>query len=417
MKFSSMIGSVLLALVVGGYFVFTEWNGWKQWGIYKKITGKEEKERVVKKKKAEKKKKREAANKARAEKQEAKKKAAEAEAAKKKAAEAEEAKKKAVKARVGTKVYRVDLPCDCPEGPGFFLESVEINDANTILTVANTSQVPISTQPPGHDNAQFLLEWRYVGDSRPRHKLERVRDIGTYPRTTTSSSFKLFFPRVADAAKKIQLSGKNSKGMMSYFQFVSVELDDEIPVEEWRRFESFKKCGFDRPLDLGAEQQATVLAHDHKGARGHSWSATGNLTIVKGRTGRKVVVRGDRPGKGELCLSSSRDGDSCESCQEVDIKPEPPAPEPDFFMKTCGGLPSKSPHWQFEVNKPVRGAKYQWSISHYGKILRGSQTKSKAIMRPAPRAGMFKVALEATYASGKRATATRELHGVYSCPQ
>lgn len=321
----------------------------------------------------------------------------------------------AVVARTGTTVYKIDLPCDCVLAPSLVLETVEINDTSTILTFLNAARRTISTYPPGHADAQFILEWRYEGNHRPRHNLTGARGIELYPEESAPLSFQLVFPRIADAARKFQLSGHLTKHL-DYFQFASVPLEQQMPEDEWKRFESFKQCGFDGGTSLGMNGQTSYAAHKHPGQSGHRWSATGGLEIVSGERERVVKVRGKGRGEAELCLSSEINGKTCRSCREIEVMDALAAPAPDFRMDTCGGVPTRKPHWQFSVDRPEQGATYRWTVTHPTKMLEGTEQKTMVDARPSARPGFFTVTLEATYASGKRASYAKEFHNAYSCP-
>jgi hypothetical protein len=403
MKATSIVSSVILTLGAVGYLVATEWQFWKK-SDGDKISGKvastakesdRAAERTMKRVEAEERKR------------------AEAETA---AVANPQAEVPAAPRRVGTRIYRTDQICDCVGGPNVILETVEVNDQNTILTILNNQDKDIALYPPGDENAQFLLEWRYVDGNRPRHDLLAVEGIPIYPEMSRPRSLKLIFPRIGDEAERIQLSGR-ATNKLDYFDFSSIKLDDEIPEGEWRRFEAFKRCGFDGASTMAAEQGKRFAAHEHGDAGNHRWTVTGAAAIVGSATGKEVTIRGERAGKAEVCLSQSRGRDSCRSCQEVEVAAATGAEEPDFFMKRCGGLPSQEPHWQFSVARPVSGATYRWSVPGKDKMLRGSDTTQTLMLRPAPRPGVFEIILHATYASGQNASYTRRFHSVYSCPR
>lgn len=408
MKTTSILSTAALTLGAVGYLVVTEFPFWKKSDdkAASKVESSAQRDRDAERERRKQERQRE-----REREQRAKARAAEeAEAAR--AAEAQAA----VSRRVGTKIYRTNQICDCVAGPSVILETVEVNDQNTILTILNNQDPDVAIYPPGHEHAHFLLEWRYVNSSRPKHKLLAAEGISIYPETSRPRTFKLIFPRIADEATKIQLSG-HMTGELGYFDFSSVKLEEEMPEREWRRFEDFKRCGFDGATAMAAEQSKGFAAHRHPGASNHRWTATGAATIVGSATGKQVTIRGERPGKAEVCLSMSRGGDSCRSCQDVEIEARGAAEQPDFVMKTCGGLPSNEPHWQFAVTRPAAGVTYRWSVGGREMMLRGTEKKQTLMMRPSPRPGTFEVTLHADHGSGKKASYTRRFHNIYSCPQ
>jgi hypothetical protein len=398
MKTTSIVSTVLLTLGAVGYVVATEFPFWKksEGDTTPREVEKKERDRAAER----------TMKKIEADKQER----AEAETA-----AVANPQTPAAPRRVGTKIYRINQICDCVSGPNVILETVEVNDQNTILTILNNQDKDIALYPPGDENAQVLLEWRYVGSSRPRHALLAAEGISIFPEMSRPRSLKLIFPRIADEAQRLQLLGR-ATNELDYFNFSSINLEDELLEAEWRRFEAFKRCGFDGVSTMAAQHAKRLVAHDHVGAGNHRWTATGALAIVGSATGKEVTVRGERAGKAEVCLSVSRGGDSCRSCQDVEIEAEAGAEEPDFTMKRCGGLPSREPHWQFSVATPVSGATYRWSLPGRDKMLRGSESAQTLVLRPAPLPGPFEVTLHATYASGKSASFTRRFHNIYSCP-
>lgn len=320
--------------------------------------------------------------------------------------------------RQGTTVYWVDKRCDCPQNYALMLEAVTIDETSTTLTLLNARDNGQSTYPPGHDDALFLLESRFVNNDRPRHELKATRGIGHYPEWSTDRVMELVFPRVHDEAETIRLIGNSTANLMT-LDFTGIELKNQMPTEEWRRFQSYKTCGFDGPSTIPAGQSVTFQAHVHPGASGHEWSGKQGLKVTG--DGQSATVRGQGPGKGELCLTSKVAGDRCTSCQPIEVvdssDDQGAAKVPDFRLQGCAGFPSRPPNWRFEVVDPDRDTTYAWSVTGRATIIRDSQKKNPVIVKPNLHPGRFTVTLEATDSSGRKASLSREVHNVYSCPE
>ena len=316
--------------------------------------------------------------------------------------------------RQGTTVYWVDKRCDCPQNYALMLEAVTIDDKTTTLTLLNARRNGQSTYAPGHKDALFLLESRLVNNDRPRHDLLATRGIGHYPEGSTELVMELVFPRIHDEAETIRLIGNSTVNLMT-LDFTGIQLNNPMPLDAWKRFQAYKKCGFDGPATIPAGQSVTFQAHAHAGASDHAWSGK-QLEVTDDR--QSATVRGETPGEAELCLTSKVGGASCTSCQPLEvIAAAGPAPVPDFRLESCAGFPSRQPGWRFAVSAPDPGTTYAWSVTGHAKIVRESGKKNPVIVKPTLRPGEFTVALEATDRAGRKASLSRTMHNVYSCPE
>ena len=318
----------------------------------------------------------------------------------------------------GARVYWIDKRCDCPRGYAVMLEAVEIDDKHTTLSFLNARNGQISTYPAGHEAAQFLLESRVVGSGKPRHNLKAASGIAFHPKFSTGRNFKFVFPRIADAAKTIQLTG-NSTPDLAALHYTGIKLENEMSADDWKRLTSYKQCGFDGSSAVRVGQTASYAAHRHPGGNRYRWTATSGLIMTSRSSEATLNVRGSRPGTSELCLTGDRDGSPCTSCQKIEVRTggDEQAPDPDFTMSGCSGFPSRDPHWRFAIGNPIDKTLYQWNVTGHARIIRNSQTDNPVVVKPTLRPGKFTVTVTATYSSGKTAAQTQELHNVYSCPQ
>jgi hypothetical protein len=393
MKISQVALSILGTLAVAGYLLATEWPFWERWtkddesSKSSRSTKKDRKERKRSRKSA-----KDIANKSN------------------EGPPTPAAPGKTY--RTGPISYWIDKDCDCSSGYDYVLETVEFTSDRIIATILNSKRKEIAAYPPGDENAHFLLEWRYVDNGRPRHDLKEVREIATYPAYSTPLHFQLVFPRISDEAEKFQISG-HATSKLDYFPFASVDLSQEMTKDELERYDGYRRCGFDFVSAIPKDHDKAFRAHRAADRSGFSWSTSSELSIKGSTSGDQVTVHADREGRGEVCMQSTVAGKSCRSCQVIEIGPTPSTPEPDFRMKTCGGIPSKEPHWQFEVVKPSAGTSYEWEISQ-GHILKDSGRERTMVMRTNYRPGSFTVTLN-TNKGGKRNSYSRDFHTIYSC--
>lgn len=389
MKTSSVALSVLGTLAVAGYLVATEWRFWERWTDDDKSNNpqrsvKKERKRPKRAKKAE-------AN----------------------APQTSTIPDPPVKTyRSGPIAYWVDKDCDCNAGYDFVLETVEFTSDSTIVTILNSKRSEIAAYPPGDENAHFLLEWRYVGSHRPRHELKELREIAAFPKHSTPLHFQLVFPRISDEAERFQISG-HATSKLDYYPFASIDLSQEMTRDDLERYDGYRRCGFDFVSSIPVGHDKVFRAHRAPGRAGFSWSTSSELSLKGSSRGNEVTVHAEREGRGEVCMQSNVDGESCRSCQVIEVGAAPSTPEPDFRMKTCGGIPSKEPHWQFEVVAPRSDASYEWEISQ-GHILKDSEHERTLVMRTNYRPSKFTVTLNTTMGS-KKSSYSRDFHTIYSC--